>query len=180
MRDEKGFSLIELIVTVALMALLMTGVFIGLGALTGMHARECANDLDTALDQAKNYALTKSGGLDAYMELSKEADGYYVTFYVPDKPVVKPGETASYVQIDRKKVGNASVKITCRFKGGANIEIGTSTVKFYYDRISGAFKEAEYGVGFSDFCQEIRIKKHREYVLKLVPATGKHTLTRES
>lgn len=180
MRDEKGFSLIELIVTVALMAVLMTGVFIGLGALTGMHARECANDLDTALDQAKNYALTKSGGLDAYMELGKDTDGYYVAFYVPDKPVVKPGETATYLLIDRKKVGNASVTITCNFKGGASVAVADSPVRFYYDRVSGAFKEAEYGVGLSDFCTEIRVEKNRLYVFTLIPATGKHILERVS
>lgn len=180
MRDEKGFSLIELIVVVALMALLMTGVFIGLGAMTGMHAKECANNLDTALDQAKNYALTKSGGLDAYMELSKETDGYYVTFYVPDKPVVKPGETASYLQIERKKIGRASVDISCEFKSAGRIMLNEgSAVRFYYDRVSGAFKETQSG-GISDFCEEIIIDKHRKYKITLVPATGKHTLKRES
>ena len=72
MRDEKGFSLIELIVTVALMAVVMAVVVIGMGAMTGMHARECAKDLDAALDQEKNYALTKSGSVDCYMELKRK------------------------------------------------------------------------------------------------------------
>lgn len=179
MRDEKGFSLIELIVTVALMAVIMAVVVIGMGAMTGMHARECAKDLDAALDQEKNYALTKSGSVDCYMELKKEADGFYVEFYVPDKPVAKP-EDITYILIDRKKIGKASVSIVCTFEGGATQEIDESrSVKFYFNRVSGAFKECEYGASKA-FCREIRVTKNRVYLLSLVPATGKHTMVRES
>ena len=179
MKNQRGFSMIELIVTVALLALTMTAVVIGLGALTGQHARECSRNLDAALGQAKNYAMSKSGSADAYMELNKTSDGYYADFYIPDKPLAKP-EDVTYTLVEHKRLGKKDIRITCFFEGGTQVLIqdGTS-VKFYYDRVSGAFKQAQSGT-LTDYCNRILVEKGRKYRLDLVPATGKHTLVRES
>ena len=84
MRDDKGFSLVELVVVIAIMAV-MGGVLIySFSLVTGQEARQCASNLSTALNKAKNVALTKSGSSDAFMELSRETDGgYVVQYFVP-------------------------------------------------------------------------------------------------
>lgn len=185
MRDNKGFSLIELVVVVALMALLVGVLGYSFSLVTGQEARQCANNLSTALDRAKNYALTKSGSSDAYMELTRDTDGsFLVTYYVPAKAWTNNAQsgTADYVAIDSQTIGKKAVEITCNLTtiGSVTLTSGTS-IRFYYDRISGALKKVVWVTGGSqqeDHCQQITVSRGKTYLLTLIEATGRHSLER--
>ena len=185
MRDNKGFSLIELVVTVALMAIVTGFLAYSFSLVTGQEAKQCAGNLSTALDRAKNYALTKSGSSDAYMELLKEpGGGYVVQFFVPAKPWQKNAVigTADYVLQDTLDVGKSAVQITCLFEDGSTFSISQSShLRIYYDRISGAFKKAVWvdgGTEVEGSCRSITIERGKKFELTLVEVTGKHSLDR--
>ena len=107
MNNNKGFSLVELIIVVAIMAVMGSFIFFSFGLLTGQDARKCANNISTVLDKEKNYALTKSTEVDCCVEISLGSDGYYATYYVPDKAV---GGTP--VQIEKQEIGKKSVLVS--------------------------------------------------------------------
>lgn len=196
MKDNKGVSLVELVIVIAIMAILGTFIFVGFGLLTGQYARECANDLSAALGKEKNSSLTKSATIDCYMELLYDDDGYRVRYYVPKNAIVKgDNPSGDWVLADDEKVGSRRVYINCEFDDGTSavIQAGQS-VKFIYDRVSGALKASGGSDGMTpgidDFilndiadgsvakCTKITIDHGRTYEITIYPATGKHELTR--
>lgn len=196
MKDNKGFSLVELVIVIAIMAVMSGFVFIGFGLLTGQNARECANDISAALGKEKNYSLTKSATIDCYMELMYDPDdGYHVKYYQPRNAIVTGSSTSDWVLMDDEKVGKRTVFVDCDFDDGTSLTISDgNSVKFIYDRVSGALKAAGKSNGStpgieddirSDIendtaakCTKIRIDSGRTYVITLYPATGKHELSR--
>lgn len=197
MKDNKGFSLVELVIVMALMAVLGTFVFIGFGLLTGQYARECANDISAALGKEKNYSLTRSATIDCYMELMYDSsDGYHVKYYQPKDAIATGSASSDWVLANEEKVGSRRVCVNCEFDDGTSTVIQTGqSVKFIYDRISGALKISVKSDGSgqgldvaqinSDLesstavnCTKITIDYGRTYEINLYPATGKHELAR--
>lgn len=180
MKNNKGFSLIELIVVVAIMAIMGSFIFISFGLLSGQDARECASNLSAALDKEKNYALARSGEADCYVEIERTSDNYLAKYYVPKRAI----ET-DMVKIEEESLGEQSVIISCykdddfedgnvgTFKGAVT---GGNRLRIKYNRINGEIKEIQLG-SESDI-NVIQIEKGRTYVIKLYTATGKHTLER--
>lgn len=197
MKNNKGYTIVEMVIILAIIAVLGSAVFYSYTLLIGQYARECANNLSTSLDKAKNYALTRSASVDCYVELSKDNKGYHMKYYVPKNAIALghdddgnflPDDWELAEELD---IGNKRVKVTCEFYNSSSmddVEIDDShSVKFVYNRISGALK----GIGSSgssdhglDTIEEsytdvvINILNGREYEIHLYTATGKHELSR--
>ena len=198
--DNRGLSLVELVVVIAIMAVMGAFFFLGSALLAGQYVKECANDISAALNKEKNYALTRSAMIDCYMELVYDTDAYYVRYYQP-KNAIATGKDAGdnfngddWILAEEEKVGKSNVNVVCTMKnndgsGDSTVPIKTGqSVKFVYDRISGAFKPAVVSDGGTSgiesvstvFCTEITISGSRTYKIEIYSATGKHVLTRES
>ena len=178
MKNNKGFSLVELIIVVAIMAIMGGFIFMSFGLLTGQDARKCANNLSTVLDKEKNYALAKSAEADCYVEISLTSDGYFAEYYVPKKAV-----GTDVVSIGKEEIGKASVMISCYYDDGSGTPslkgtLSGGTLKIVYNRVSGAIKEINLN-GTTDI-NMIRIDKGRTYEINIFTATGKHTLERKN
>lgn len=177
MKNNKGFSLIELIVVVAIMAVMTGFIFISFGLLTGQDARKCANNLSTVLDKEKNYALTKSAEADCYVEITWNSDGYYAEYFIPKKAV-----GTDMISLERELVGKNSVLVSCykdsdfedaspgSYEGA--VTSGNKLV-IKYNRVSGAIKEAKLNGADINM---IRVDRGKTYDIKIYEATGKHTL----
>ena len=192
--DNRGFSLVELVVVVAIMAVMGAFFFLGNALLAGQYARECASDISAALSKEKNYALTRSATIDCYMELTYDTDGVYVRYYQPKNAIAtgKDPDSGSYrgddwILAEEEKVGKHNVRVVCEMSDSSSVTIGTGhSVKFIYDRISGAFKPAVVSDGGTDgiesvstvYCDRIKIYGGRTYDITIYSATGKHELTR--
>lgn len=177
MKNNKGFSLVELIVVVAIMAIMGGFIFFSFGLITGQDARKCANNISTVLDKEKNYALTKSAEADCYVEITLESDGYYAEYFAPQKAL-----GLAMISTDKQKIGKKTVLVSCYVNDGSGgyTSKGTmatgSKLKIVYDRVSGEFKEVS--LNGSSGIEMIQIDKGRTYKIELFTATGKHTLKR--
>lgn len=183
-KDNKGFSMVEIVVVIALMAVVVSIFAYSFSLVTGQDARQGANNISTVLDKAKNYSLTKSASSDAYVEITKEAKGYFATYYAPESPVNAHATagSADYKQLEKEQIAKKAVLITVTMKDAGSFDImETLKLRIYYDRVSGAFKEAVLVSAGSEtraYCEEIKIVRGRTYLIKLYAPTGKHTLER--
>ena len=187
MNDNRGLSLMELIAVIAIMAVLTSFLAMGVSAIFGMDAKECASALNGYMKETKNSALSKD---DQEIKIYKDVDGkYYVDFvvYQYEDDLSSPGAPPSLVPnaVETECIGKSSVTIVCRFSGSHTITIGAlsdsvtpDSVTLGFDRASGAFKTAKINDSNTTlYCEEITVSKgSKSFTIEMIPKTGKHSL----
>lgn len=159
-KNHKGFSLVEMIVILAIMAIVTAGAGVIVYNYKSWNVSECMQEIDVGLAEAKVDCMSKvSGGL----LLSRGSDGCYY-MKISDK--------------EEQKIGDDQVKIYYTDSdSGSEIEITDSKTLFIsYNRATGAFEPIETNAaGTSVYCKEIKIKRAgRTVVITLEKTTGKH------
>lgn len=164
LKKNAGFSLIELIVTVAILGILSAGVVTIVLSRSGREAQKAAQQISAALSETRAQALAKT---QAWMRIKMNTAGEYV--------------------IETSYSGNVTLgkKCTISYVGGGSGTISeTESLILSYDRASGAF----YPVGSDDttltfplsngYCKTITVSvgSNRMYELTLYKETGKHEL----
>lgn len=196
MKDNRGFSLVELVIVIAIMSILGGAIFYSFTLLNGQFARQCANNISAALAKEKNYALTRSGTIDCYMELTMDSKNIYVRYFVPANAIALGTSTDDWIEVESEKrqIGKQQVGVSFDVEGSATpIDLTESqSVKFVYNRTSGAMKgivtsdgttkglplDASGNVQVTGKCTKITILNGRTYEIQIYPATGKHVLKR--
>lgn len=175
MKKNKGFSLVELIVVIAIMAVLAAAVAIALANQPGWKVKNTTDALRTAIGVTKTEAMSKHR---ASLTITREADGYYIQITGKDKE-----------RLENSK----SIRIFYGVNGGeADTELTAGyQLEFSFDRSSGAFtpiitgkdaegnyvyrSQTEGGTSVMAYCTGIKVQcsnKSRELVL--VKDTGKY------
>lgn len=140
--DNKGFSLVELIVVVLITAILSGGAVISMNAVRDADAAAASKKLVSVLTTARSYTISKSGNT-VWLEITKKNNGgYYAYVYQGDKSVPEDAEVLSSEKIGGKSLtlnvkedlADGSTKVT-------NVTDGTS-VKFNFIKASGALTES--------------------------------------
>jgi prepilin-type N-terminal cleavage/methylation domain-containing protein len=173
MKKDAGFSLIELVVVIAIMAILGSGVFISVFSSSAYRARQAAREIDSVLTETRVQALSKEG---AWMEIDcvDTAKKKYVikTSYSEDI-TVGGGITITY-----EVAGSSGTKSI------TGNDITANALALSYNRSTGGFtpmliataEDGTYTSG-SDYCSKITITGgSRTYVINLSRNTGRHTL----
>ncbi len=158
-KNNKGFSLVELIVIIAIMAVLMISIVSYVSMLGGTQAKKCANELSSSLSQTKVCAMSRS---KASLTVYADDTGVYVKMVQGNSEKIE-------------KIGDKSVKIEYRTvrDSDAFTAVGTdvdSGIKIEFDRASGACKKmstGEYCYGFKITCGQAK------YIVNIEPWTGK-------
>lgn len=171
--DNKGYSLVELIIVVAIMAIFLGGILFTFSLVSGKEAQKCAYNISDCLDRAKSIAMAKSGTNDAYVEITKNSENVFVAqYFVPDSPVKIP---TTYTMVDEETLGSGRVHISY---GVSGTEInGATKMKITFDRLTGGIKEISVG-GSPVALNSINISYGRSYQLVFAKETGKHTIER--
>ena len=168
--NDKGVSLVELIIIIAIMAVLSTGLISMISILNGRAARECAQDTLSALSKVRVLTLSKSKGApesgfaaeaDVYLEIKPDGTGHILIMQVKGDIVV-----------DQISVGAANVDIIAEINNKKEVNLTGTDIKIAYDRATGAFlKYSDEG-----YMTKLTFKQGKSYTIYMTPATGKATM----
>ena len=148
---DKGFSLVELIVVIAMMAVAVTVTSLALSNITLANAKKCATELRTALELARVETTGRVAGDAPVIRLYKDDGSIYL----------KAGDAGA------EEIGNGSVKVQYRTESGGTLaDLDDTGLQFQYKKSTGGFARMD--------AKEIVISgAYREYVITLYETTGK-------
>lgn len=176
MKNNKGFTLIELIVVVAIIGLLGTFIGVGAGVLTNRQGKAAVKDLYNMLGSTKTVSMSKDG---CKLVINITSDG-------------KPQFTilSSDNSILQQTVASKNVSVSYQLKGqtaSTKLENGDALV-ITYNRSNGSFSSTYKYTGVtdsfdavtleddakcSDKCNQLIVTQGASYVIQLYPTTGK-------
>ncbi len=155
--NNKGFSYVELILVLAIMALMIGMIGLSYGFVTRNNVSKAAAKMESVFNTSRITSLSKGSEAGA-LNLKKENDIIYYGFgkYDPDPAV----STVEWV-----KLAQSPVYVTLSGSGG-NEDLGSTVVTYKYNPSSGAFKSCPYN-------KLIFSNGRAESTLILYGATGK-------
>jgi prepilin-type N-terminal cleavage/methylation domain-containing protein len=189
--DNKGFSLIELIVVIAIMAILLGTMAANIGRISGYRAKECRNKVISSLENGRMTALSKSRG-GSYIDATKT----YLVFVKNNTNGCNYCLTVVEGQVtDVKKVskGNVTLKFSYTKDAADGTEVGAfdgpqtfgldsasdqinaalaAGTKVAYNRQNGAFLPYD-AAGTTYIYQMFATLGKYNYGITLHPKTGK-------
>lgn len=124
MKKNRGFTIVEVMVTVAIMSVLAAIVGITMGVLLGQRVKSMAADTKSVFQSTQIAAMGRD---NAYIELHQVGNNAYVTAYSSDGDV-----------INRAEAHNVTMSY---FVNGASQGVPSSPVKIYFNRQTGGLKE---------------------------------------
>ena len=158
-KDNRGISLVEIIMVLALMTVVAGALMYGIGLISGKPAQKCANKIVFSLDRHRTTAM---GKVDTSYTLKTDSDDTIIL-------VESVKEADGTVNVTTIPVGENTVEVTYNCGGTVkNLKDEDLVLKFV--RGSGAFAKQADGT----YCTEIVVSKAgKVYTIELVPLTGK-------
>lgn len=163
-QKDRGFSLIEVMVVLAITAIFTTGTIAIVLSVSSYRAKQAVEEISATMSETRVQALSKTS---AWLEIRQEADGTYVigTSYAGDTRLAK-SYTISYT-----KEGDATAVL---------IQPSTPLV-LTYDRSTGGFADIKVKdpdgnlSGTGVYCDSITVSKgSKTFVIRLYKESGKH------
>jgi len=155
--NNKGFSYVELILVLAIMAIMVAMIGISYGLVTRNNVTKAAAKMESLFNTARITSLSKGSEAGALNLKAENGKIYYgIGKYDPD---------TTLNQVEWVKFAQTPVYVTLS-DGSSNTDLGSSVITYKYNPSSGAFKACPYGkVIFSN--------GNTESTLVLFSATGK-------
>ncbi len=161
--DNRGFSLVEIVVVISILLLLSTAGVIGISAISSKPAEKCAESIKTALLSNRTTALGKYKAM-----ITLENDGKSI---LANETLYKQGGTVESTRTT--KVGSKDVVLTWSIDNGANwISSSDSDLKIVFNRSIGAMELPDYPDSSGDL-QIKCTKAGKSYVVLVYRLTGK-------
>lgn len=184
--NKKGYSLVELVIVVAIMAVVASMMIFGAGALTGYKAKQAAEKLVSYMDDAKTNSMAfDSVNLKLYLKNNKyycDVSRYKYTFDAHGAKTLTEDKVESY------ELGGNQISIEVKMVADEEVvyNILNRSVTISFDSSSGAFNkavvsEAETPIDSSRYIDEIIIKQGsgagaKTFKIKCIRLTGKFYL----
>ena len=131
-KKNRGFTLVEMTVILAIFAILLAVLVPSLDPVAGFRANRAAISIGAALDRTKTEAMDRLVG---EMRLSWTSDGYYISYYL-DR-----GKTG-VMEEQPEKIASGRMKISYTDSNGTTVNLwedGTNELILTYDRSTGGF-----------------------------------------
>lgn len=197
-KKNSGLTLVELIVVVAIIAIMAGSGGFGLSLMIGAEARRAASNMDIQLNDIKTGTMTRAGETvvlryieesDDSKEAGVDKDGYYLVKTVSTIMNTKEVKEA-YTDPEYCFIGNGRVKIV-GIAGGEIKTDGTNGIQFEYNRrtgvldgvkavtVAGTDYDATVTEGGEITLSEMTFTSgYRTYTIKFDSVTGRHELIR--
>lgn len=163
MKNNKGFSIIELIIVIAIISVLTGLSIVGIGYIYTSNVKSSVHKLDASIQKIQSYTLAKSnGGRDVGLIIKqKTEDGCY---YAELKGIGGQHD---------EKIGGKALKIECYVNGSSKVVSDTNPFELYFDRATGGLLPQTNGG--NDYCEKIVITSHggNECTIKISKLTGR-------
>lgn len=159
-KKNQGFTLLELIVVIAIMAVALGITGMSLGVIQQSRSKGCAQEMKSSLEMARTSAMAKGGGS--------------VTIY---KDTTTGDIMMQTTGGDSRKIGGSSLTVTYGFKGDSDVytlgsEPAGKELKVTFSASSGSISD-------TNSVEWIRINGNKKYKLTLYKLTGKVTMETE-
>ncbi len=168
--DNRGISLVELIVVISIMVVLTGVVSMGLGMMFSRDANYVAVRIDDTLTEARTMSMSREGDVTYTLHIDSDPAGDHSGSYVQIKRVDKAGNLVE----DKKTALNKRVDITpanVTADGSGNIEIVFDKAKGNVESVNGSAPAS--GIVYT-FTVVSRRNTSSTRVVTLVPTTGRH------
>ena len=133
-QKNKGFTLIEMVITVTIFAILLGILVPSLNSILGFRAQRAGNSIASALDKTK---IEASNRLVGEMKLEKLDDGYYISYYLDRGKV---GTESNVEQDQAEKIAPARTFISYVTDNNETYQMETGdSIVLTYDRATGGF-----------------------------------------
>lgn len=161
-RDNRGISLVEIMLVIAILAVLGGVGIWGINTLTGRKAQQCSQKIVYSLERHRTTAMGKA---NAQYWLKVNGDGKVCV-----EERVTNDASAGW-SVTTTEIGSAGVKVKYTLDTDSiPKDISVDPLKLEFDRSSGAFKTQDGG----GYCNEIYVSHGgKEFNITLVPLTGK-------
>lgn len=133
-QKNKGFTLVEMVITVAIFAILLGILVPSLNSILGFRAQRAANSIASALDKTK---IEASNRLVGEMKLEKLDDGYYISYYF-DRGKVDSESNVEQDQAEKIALARTLISYVTDDNETHQMKTGDSIV-LTYDRATGGF-----------------------------------------
>lgn len=156
MKENKGFSLIELIIIIAIMAIIATLASISLGAVTGSKVKECAKNIEAILNKARISTMGKDA-VEIKLYIGSD-ENYYVDTVTTVAGVATTTTT---------KVGKSSLVVKYSYNDDYSSPVvlqGADKLSISFDRSSGGLKPD----ASNNYCQRIWISNKSETKVRTI------------
>jgi prepilin-type N-terminal cleavage/methylation domain-containing protein len=167
-KDNKGFSLVELIVVIAIMGVFAGMLTIGFNVVTNQKSKTAAKELKTTLQTVRTTAMSKTGTYGCRIAQNDEG-----TLVVQRVTITKDAGGNPIYNVSEEIELDSRITITASCTTG--VVTTDQGIVLGFEKSSGAFKSCTNDVGTDlGTCKELIIKRNSDTVkLKLSASTGK-------
>ncbi len=177
-----GFSLVELIIVVAIMAIVVGVMGLSVGTLTGRKTAKCADEIVSTLERARVLTLGKEQNQVEFLLMQDGSTGeYHAQIYQSGTMVTNRIVGKDPIRIEVYFANNDGPYSLSELKGTLPYASTSKGLHLVFNRASGAFEEKTCAVGDSpsdikDYCDKIVISnsdRTRTITITTVGRTGK-------
>ncbi len=169
--ENKGYSLLELIMIVAIASVLIGAGIIGISVLSSRPVDECARKLQVSIESNRTTTMGKlTASLDIYV-----GDGANEGYIMIEEFINNDGSTPGKIT----KIGEKSVKVYYKYQGEAELhELPTDpgAINISFNRGSGALNP-QPGLATTMYIEKFIIKRgSKQMEVSIDKLTGRVTI----
>lgn len=135
-----GFTLVEIMVVVAILMIMTTFVFLSIGTVNSLYVHECTKEISSALAQEKIDCMSKQGKV--YVKLYKTSTGLHIDEVQDTSAYPGGSKTVKNIDIDTGMwtiFGKPPVAVTYKTASGLTGTLDSTGIILAFNRSDGSF-----------------------------------------